>query len=277
MKKVFLALGFLALCKSSHMLAWVNTAGAHNDKTIVGISQAQGLRNSMEDAHYVECNDTFAFFGLYDGHGGPLVANFAAQNLHKNVRITDIYSIPGKLHEAFVKTHGELDSLTLGQGCTALVACIHHDILFIANAGDSRAVLCNNGVAIPLSIDHKPDRCDERKRIELLGGIVTTYFSDAPRVNGQLAVSRALGDKALNPFVIPDPEITQRKLTHDDEFLILACDGVWDVIENQQAIDTIKSSLARGYNCQEAADALKDQALVRGSTDNISVIIVNLK
>lgn len=255
--------------------------GKLNEKKDIGFAEMQGRRNSMEDAHHIELKDNFAFFGLYDGHGGKDVADFAAQNLHDNIKIVDythITNLPILLHDAFVKTHGDLDFTsfnTQDQGCTALVACIHNNQLFVANAGDSRAVLCSAGKAIPLSTDHKPDRADEKKRIEALGGFVMNW--GVPRVNGQLAVSRALGDKGLNPFVIPDPEITQRKLISADEFLILACDGVWDVMSNQTAVDTIKESLKKNKNdCKIAAQNLRDLAFESGSTDNISVIVINL-
>ena len=109
------------------------------------------------------------------------------------------------------------------------------------------------------------------------GGTVITLPNDVPRVNGILAVTRAIGDKALFPYVIPNPEIGEKTLTSDDDFLILACDGVWDVIDNQQAVDIVKIILRQQNDYGKAADALKNAALERGSTDNISVMVVNLK
>lgn len=249
-----------------------------------GVSETQGIRPTMEDAHSLEVNSDYVFVGLYDGHGGRNVADFAAQQLHKNIDLsacktsTDI----GKaLHEAFIQTHKALDTVSFDakeQGCAAITILIKDKKMYIANAGDSRAVLSNNGNAVALSEDHKPNRLSEKQRIEQLGGKVFGFFGGVPRVNGILAVARALGDKALNPYVIPDPEIREKTLDHNDEFLILACDGVWDVIDNQTAVDIVKISLEQSNtDVNKAADTLKTEALQRGSTDNISVIVINLK
>ncbi len=112
-------------------------------------------------------------------------------------------------------------------GSTATVAVIKNAKIFVANAGDSRAVLCRDGEAIPLSKDHKPSRQMKWQRIIKAFGLCDVVLGD--RVQGVLAVSRALGDKVLNPYVIPEPEITQTRVDPQHEFLILACDGVWDV------------------------------------------------
>ncbi len=255
--------------------------GKLDEKKDIGFAEMQGHRASMEDAHHIELKDNFAFFGLYDGHGGKDVADFAADLLHLPLLYDFNYeyaSVPFALHESFLTTHNKLNKVsfnTQDQGCTALVACIHNNTLFVANAGDSRAVLCSAGKAIPLSTDHKPDRADEKKRIESLGGFVMNW--GVPRVNGQLAVSRALGDKRLNPYVIPDPEITERKLIAKDAFLILACDGVWDVMDNQRAVNAVQESLKKNNNdFNKAAEDLRDLAFQLSSTDNISVIVINL-
>lgn len=245
--------------------------------TIFGAAQTCGHRRSMEDAHHVEISGTCAFFGLYDGHGGADMARFAARTLHTYIKPDDKDSrtISQQLHTAFIKTHHNFHT-DQRQGCTALVAYIHQGHLFVANAGDSRAVLCNAGTAVPLSVDHKPSRADEKQRIERCGGHVTQRYNTA-RVNGSLAVSRALGDKYLHRLVIPDPEISCIKLARNDEFLILACDGLWDVVDNQSAVNLVKKALQADNDLVAAARLLQDTALVRGSKDNISVIIIDLK
>jgi len=250
-----------------------------------GFAQAQGRRPTMEDAHAVEAQGDIAFFGLYDGHGGRRVADYAAQYLHKNIftelqnsrtyRNSNINKITAALEAGFLKTHKDLDTASFNsrnQGCTAVAAIINNGKLYVANAGDSRAVVCNAGKALALTEDHKPNRPDEQARIEKLGGQVIMH--GVPRVNGRLAISRALGDKALNPYVIPTPEIRERTLTTDDEFLIIACDGVWDVLDNQTAVNIVKQHQT---DLNKAADVLKNEALRRGSTDNISAMVINLK
>lgn len=248
----------------------------------VGFAEAQGLRQTMEDAHCIEIGTDHAFFGLFDGHGGKQVADFAAKNLHKNILSflqTNKFTINESLSNGFLKTHKDLDQEFFNikdQGCTAIAAFFKDGHLYVANAGDSRAVLSSAGKAIALSDDHKPTRPDEKKRIENLGGKIITY--GVPRVNGILAISRALGDKALYPFVIPNPEIKEKELITEDELLIIACDGVWDVIDNQTAVDIVKKNLlAHQADYNKAATALKDEALRCGSTDNVSVMVINLK
>ena len=250
-----------------------------------GVAEMQGHRLHMEDAHRIELTENYKFFGLYDGHGGREVADFAAQNLHVKCDFakgkTDA-DITKALKKGFLQTHKDLDDAPINarlQGCTALVALIRKSQLFVANAGDSRAVLCSAGKAIPLSQDHKPDRSDEKKRIEDLGGwIEYNHRMRGYYVQSMLAVSRALGDKYLHPYVIPTPEIQHKTLESDDEFLILGCDGVWDVLSNQQAVDFVRAELEKDpNNFEKAAQALRDQAYSAQSMDNISVIVVDLK
>eukprot|EP00899_Mesostigma_viride_P020482 jgi/Mesvir1/28435/Mv15858-RA.2 len=124
-------------------------------------------------------------------------------------------------------------------GTTANVAIVGPRQLIVANCGDSRAVLCRSGTAVPLSLDHKPDRADEAARIAAAGGHVL-YFNGY-RVLGVLAMSRAIGDVSLKPYVIPEPEVTVVDREEGDEFLILATDGLWDVVSNQEACDLARS------------------------------------
>jgi serine/threonine protein phosphatase PrpC len=253
---------------------------AESNPPIVGFAEAQGLRPTMEDAHRIEINKNYAFFGLFDGHGGRTVADIVAKNLHTNVMLefekTNYSDMHEALKESFIKTHRELDyKIARNQGCTAVAAVVKDKTLYVANAGDSRAILCSESIAIPLTMDHKPDRPDEKQRIENLGGKVITW--GVPRVNGNLAISRAIGDKDLNPYVIPEPEITKHNLTSKDIFMIIACDGVWDVIDNQTAVNIVKQALTQNPDLNAAATQLTNEALKRGSTDNVSVMIVNLK
>jgi protein phosphatase 1G len=122
-------------------------------------------------------------------------------------------------------------------GCTANFAIIMEGWLHVANAGDSRCVLCRGGQAVEMSYDHKPDQDVEKERIYGAGGFITAEG----RVNGNLNLSRSLGDFEYkgNPDIPPErqiitanPDVKSIELTSDDEFLILACDGVWDILSN---------------------------------------------
>lgn len=262
------------------------------NQAVYGVSEMQGRRRTMEDAHHVELMGEATLFGLYDGHGGRAVADSAARNLHMHCNFgkcetpSDVKRV---LEEGFLQTHKNLDAASYDtqlQGSTALVALIRNAQLFVANAGDSRAVLSKAGKAVALSVDHKPGSPDEKKRIEDLGGTVEIDYgvSEAPFIHCPisplcaLAVSRGLGDKGYHPYVIPNPDIQHKTLEPDDEFLILGCDGVWDVLENQEAVDFVQEELKKNSNnFEKAAQVLRDKAHWAQSSDNITVIVVDLK
>jgi serine/threonine protein phosphatase PrpC len=135
-------------------------------------------------------------------------------------------------------------------GATSVVAAVRGDTVVVANAGDSRAVLCRKGVAVPLSEDHKPANAGESERILAAGGFVTAQG----RVNGNLNLSRSLGDlkykgnTALGrdrQMITAEPDVAVHALVaRDDEFMVLACDGVWDVLSNQECVDFVRERIA---------------------------------
>jgi protein phosphatase 2C family protein 2/3 len=211
------------------------------------------------------------------------------------------------LRAALVKTEDDFCAacrrinLLTSSGTTAITAYIQADLLVVANIGDSRAVLCRSGRALDASIDHKPGRKEERERIEALGGRVGITEEDAFRVTpracaclwacvsagrplrvfpGGLSVSRTIGDISMkqpagSALVSSEPELFETRLTAADEFLILACDGTWDVMSSAQAIDFVRGVLFRSNNdAGVASRALANEAFKRGSTDNISCVVV---
>ena len=161
-------------------------------------------------------------------------------------------------------------------GTTALVALFMKDKCYIANAGDSRAVLQKDDKVLRLSTDHKPDLPSEEERIIKTGGVVTKIAGKQGkvigRVNGMLAVSRALGDFFLQPHVSPEPEIQQFDFNgnHNDVLLILACDGLWDCISDEEAVKIANTE----DHVEQSAIKLRDASYNRGSADNISVIVI---
>ena len=172
-------------------------------------------------------------------------------------------------------------------GSTCVVAVVRGDDLIVANAGDSRAVLCRRGTAVALSRDHKPMDDDERARIMNAGG-----FVQEGRVNGSLALSRAIGDleykqsknlSARDQIVTAYPEIKECKLEPGDEFLVIACDGIWDVLTSQQCVDYVRVRLDADVQLSKICEELADECMApdtKGSgigCDNMSVVIVLLK
>ncbi|KAG6336627.1 hypothetical protein ID866_2466, partial [Astraeus odoratus] len=141
-------------------------------------------------------------------------------------------------------------------------------VLYTANAGDARGVLCRAGRAVRLTYDHKGSDKQEAKRITDAGGFVMSG-----RVNGVLAVTRSLGDSSMKEFVVGSPYTTETQLCEDDEFLILACDGLWDITGDQGAIDLVRHIA----DAQEASQTLVQHALSRQTNDNVTVVVVRFK
>ncbi|KAJ5745884.1 Protein phosphatase 2C [Penicillium odoratum] len=145
---------------------------------------------------------------------------------------------------------------------------VRQRVLYTANVGDARIVLCRNGKALRLSYDHKGSDENEGKRIANAGGLILNN-----RVNGVLAVTRALGDAYLKDLVTGHPYTTETVIQPDaDEFIILACDGLWDVCTDQEAVDLIRNV----QDAQRASKILVDHALARFSTDNLSCMVIRL-
>jgi len=242
-----------------------------------------GFRFTMED--HLIINGSWNFIGLFDGHAGRTAADYCGKNypniLKQKLKIleekkdTNVLQI---MKEAFMTVNDDfriwLKTAKIPikhVGTTAISILIKDNILYAANIGDSRAVLVRNGSAIRFTEDHKPCNDDEEERIRSLGGWVTR--DEVSRVNGSLAVSRSIGDFYMHPLVSTEPFLQSSELTPEDEYLIIACDGLWDVFSDQEAaIIAIKSA-----DVKTAAIKLRDLAYLRGSDDNISVVVIDLK
>jgi protein phosphatase 2C family protein 2/3 len=234
------------------------------------------------------------WFAVFDGHGGPHVARYASRFLHKHVVGHDAFAagdFVNAIRWGFFNTDNavRIEDLTGTEACgsTGCVAMVTSDNrLFIGNAGDCRAVLSSKGVARALSQDHKPDLPAEAARIKRAGGDV---FES--RVMGELAVSRSLGDFRYkkNPrlgldeqLVSSEPDVTVTELGEDDDFLVLACDGVWDVIGNQEIVDFVKARTALGLGLGEICEQLLEEITPLKPTpnalgmDNMTVSLVVL-
>ncbi|CAO3634017.1 unnamed protein product [Cunninghamella blakesleeana] len=266
-------------------------------RVIYGASCMQGWRISMEDDHTTipEYNNTGAsFFAVFDGHGGLEVAKYSGQHLYKRIMDADAFKenrIKEALKEGFLGIDIDLraDPLyeTVPSGCTAVSTLITKDnVLYCANAGDSRAVLSVSGRAIALSQDHKPTNEKETLRIRKAGGHV-----EFGRVNGNLALSRALGDfefkqrddlPAEEQAVTADPDITVHNITEKDEFIIVACDGIWDCLSNQEAVNFVREGLSKKQTLKEICENIMDRCLASETDvggfgcDNMTVVIVGL-
>jgi len=234
------------------------------------------------------CFDVFdkkehiAFFGVYDGHGGKQAVKYTAEHLHLNVaealkdkKWTE-EDMAAVWKTSFLATDEAMKNEKISySGTTVVTALIVQEKtakhLFVANVGDARAVLNRGDTALRLTIDHKGSVASEVERIKQAGGFVVLN-----RVNGMLAVTRSLGDHTMKDFVIGEPDCKYVTLTPTDDVLILACDGLWDVISDEEACKMASSMIKEGKTPQEVAKELLRKALTEGSTDNISITVVVL-
>ncbi|XP_050069985.1 probable protein phosphatase 2C T23F11.1 [Anopheles maculipalpis] len=270
------------------------SAFCQNDYYKVGSSCMQGWRMHMEDSHThilsLPDDPGTSFFAVYDGHGGAKVAEYAGKHLHKYITSRPEYvdNVKHALKQGFL----DLDEAMLSNealreqmsGSTAVVVLIKDNRLYCANAGDSRAIACVDGHLDVLSFDHKPTNEKEMERISSAGGYV-----EYNRVNGYLALSRALGDFGLkrNAKKLPSeqmvtayPDVEEREVSEGWEFLVIACDGIWDVLSSQAVLEFVQEEIAQGIYPQQICENLMMRCLAPDCQmggiggDNMTVIIV---
>nr|CAB3473251.1 unnamed protein product [Digitaria exilis] len=159
-------------------------------------------------------------------------------------------------------------------GCTAVTALVVRNKLFVANAGDCRAILSRAGKPFPMTKDHVASCLNERERV-IKAGTEVKWQIDTWRVGtAALQVTRSIGDDDLKPAVTAQPEVIETELSDDDEFLVMASDGLWDVVSNEDVLSIIKDTVKEPGMCSKR---LATEAAERGSKDNITVIVVFLR
>ncbi|GMY35230.1 probable protein phosphatase 2C 44 [Fagus crenata] len=265
--------------RSSSADSGKGTSKSSTNKVAHGFHLVEGKSgHDMEDYHVAEYrkknNHVLGLFAIFDGHLGDRVPSYLRDNLFKN--ILDEPTFWKEPETAIKNAYRSTDkfilenSMQLGPGGSTAVTAIVIDgkDLWVANIGDSRAIVCERGSANQISVDHEPH--SERRRIEKQGGFVTTLPGDVPRVNGQLAVARAFGDQSLKAHLSSEPDVRHVPIDSTIEFVILASDGLWKVIKNQEAIDLVKHI----KDPQAAAKRLTTEALARKSKDDISCIVI---
>jgi len=201
----------------------------------------------------------------------PGILDGMLRELREKGRWGNRTDIKEAIRTSFHKANAEMSPENIkDSGTTAIVCLCLTDHMYIANVGDTRAVAWKHGKAKRLSVDHKPHMHEEEKRIRNLGGFVING-----RVCGQLAVSRAFGDCTLQTCgVTPDPYVKVIDMNDPPEFIILACDGVWDKISDQWAGEIVASEIENNNDIVRACVKLRDFAYLYGSTDNISVVLI---
>ncbi|GAB2267968.1 hypothetical protein Dimus_002945 [Dionaea muscipula] len=211
---------------------------SHQSSVKYGFSLVKGKANHpMEDYHVAKFiqvqGHELGLFAIYDGHLGDSVPAYLQKHLFSNILKEDeFWTDPSRsIHKAYERTDQAIlsHSPDLGRGGSTAVTAILIDgqKLYVANVGDSRAILSRRGQAVQMTTDHEPNT--ERGSIENRGGFVSNMPGDVARVNGQLAVSRAFGDKNLKSHLRSDPDIKHADIGHDTDLVILASDGLWKV------------------------------------------------
>ncbi|OIT03009.1 PREDICTED: probable protein phosphatase 2C 25 [Nicotiana attenuata] len=243
-------------------------------------------RGEMEDRYSAIVDESKdgskqAFFGVFDGHGGAKAAEFAAKKLGRNiineVALRSEDGLEEAVKEGYLTTDTDFLKLNTNGGSCCVTALIQNGQLIVSNAGDCRAVMSRGGVAEALTVDHRPSRQDEMERIQSLGGYVDCCRG-VWRIQGSLAVSRGIGDSHLKRWVIAEPETKILNLEPECEFLILASDGLWEKASNQEAVELIRPLCIGVDNLQplSACKNLVDLAVIRGSSDDISAMVIQL-
>ncbi|CAF1382393.1 unnamed protein product [Adineta ricciae] len=257
----------------------------------------QGWRKSNEDfhKHLVPINELqwklWSYFAIFDGHNGIETAKNAANLLDKHLidalnelihsTQIDLYQISQIIKHTFLQLDKELVNLVNDQsGSVCIATLIGPEHIYLINLGDSRAIIISNdGKVLEYTKDHKPNNRKEKERILKAGGHVTQHSGDVARVEDQLAVSRALGDYSIDKHLIPaSPAIIQfaKNPNSQGEYLILACDGIWDVMSNEQVASFILQRISLNSSLENIASQLLDHCLKLQTMDNMSVYIIKI-
>ncbi|KAH0575885.1 Protein phosphatase 2C [Spironucleus salmonicida] len=237
-----------------------------------GASTTTGRRPSNEDAHtitHLNSKLPCQFVAVYDGHGGASAACYASTTLHTILQAQKTF--PDDIKKSFITAFTTTDKNYIKQenssdifssaGCTACACLLTPTHAYFANAGDARAIISKNDQIVQITTDHKPSLPSERARIEQFGSCVVEQPGDCPRVAGMLAVSRAIGDAPFKGCgVVALPDVFSEELQGVD-FIVLACDGVWDVLTNEEVQQIVKICLKMPGNASSVREKILKQGV----------------
>jgi serine/threonine protein phosphatase PrpC len=252
----------------------------------------KGRRKSNEDKHNIilniNGNDTsinpINLFGIFDGHGGDWVSKYLESNI-PNYYLNKNFVPPfnEEFHtKVFMLVQSDLLKKRFGysNGSTCLLNIMYkyNNSIFmdVVNLGDSRMVIVNSkGISQSVTKDHKPDDSVEKSRLVNMGGEIYKDSEGVYRI-GDLSLSRAFGDGDNAPYISQKPDIFYRKITPETKYIVMACDGLWDIIDSEDLGKIISKIIKKKPNLDNLAVELANWALNNGSTDNISVIVIEV-
>ncbi|XP_036383856.1 protein phosphatase 1F [Megalops cyprinoides] len=259
---------------------------------LTSVHAIRNARRKMEDRHVAlpEFNQLFGlqdgvergYYAVFDGHGGVDAATYAATHLHVALsQHEELQSDPAAaLKSAFTRTDDMFREKAkrerLRSGSTGVAILLSGDWLHVAWLGDSQVMLVSQGQPVTLMEPHKPEREDEKQRIEDLGGCIA--FMGCWRVNGTYAVSRAIGDFDQKPYISNEADCASVRLSGKEDYVLLACDGFFDTVQPADVPGLVLEALRdSGGQGGPAAQRLVSQAKSAGSSDNITVLLVFLR
>lgn len=242
-------------------------------KTKVFKYSTQGHRDYMEDEFFIKKNDDFEFYAIFDGHGGGRVSKYLKKYMYpefckiKTWSKRDVNKVFNSINK---KMQDRLKSKAMEMGSTTLITLIKKNTIYIINLGDCRVISYGSKIE-QLSVDHKPNSKDERKRIKDLGGQI--YNDGYEWRVGNLSVSRSFGDLDTAPYISHIPEIFKRKISKNDKIIIMGSDGLFESLSNCNIVQFVKKNLEKNKNI---AKQLVEYAIKKGSQDNITAIVILL-
>jgi serine/threonine protein phosphatase PrpC len=211
-------------------------------------------------------------FLMFDGHNGADASSYANAHLQASLlRELNAGAGPEKsLHTAFVETHKKLIENNVRGGTTATAVLFDGQSGWVAHVGDSRVAVVCNGELRRLTVDHRPSNEAEAKAVRGRGGFIIAFGGREMRVNGMIAITRALGDRELVDALSPEPDVSPVPFDWSLSTLVVACDGLWDTLPDSEVLTIIKAV----PDPQSAAIELRNSAYRHGSYDNISVMVI---
>lgn len=260
----------------------------------VGVVSEMGRRDYNEDetimrpkftieskSSNMAVSGALSFFGVFDGHGGRKAAEYARDHLLDNVKFSlwQGMSVEDSFKFAYLRTEYdffETSPVEETSGTTAVTVLIENSTgkFWCANAGDSRAILSRKGEAIALSEDHRSTNTNEVERVQKLGGFIKNK-----RAMGRLECFRTIGDADVDSKIVTaEPEVKSGVIEDCDEFILLGCDGLYDVLSDSEIVQFVEDLRSQGISAKEIAQKLVDFSISdRYSKDNVTVVLVLLK
>jgi len=260
----------------------------YKEEEFYNITMKKCHRRNMEDRAIFETpfetHSENSFFGIYDGHRNSYVSDFLQKNLHKMLlNHQDLNNQPEKaIKETFLRIDQDVcknqEKLKIQGGSTALCALMNSNGIHLANVGDSKAVVFRGDQQLALNIEHRANNEEEKTRVERRGGVVFEKkgrSSSRFLVQGALELTRSIGDISYKKYITSEPDILNYKFDSNDEYIILASDGFWNEVNEQEVAGMIKSfGQTRGLSKFLVEEVLKRKHY---NIDNITLIVIDLK